>query len=75
MTRCIKLQNISYFMTAHIIYSIVEALPRKEQIALYKMLKEELENAQSPKPKRDKLITEAEADAYILKHVFNRKIK
>ena len=61
-------------MTANIVYSVVKALPPEEQRRLFALLQEDL--LESPKiksTKKPKLITDAEADAYLIKDVFNKK--
>ena len=61
-------------MNANIVYSVVKALPREEQERLFALLKTDMLDAPKTKhKKKPKLITAAEVDAYLLKHVFNKK--
>jgi len=61
-------------MTANIVYSVVKALPIEEQQRLYELLqKDMIESRKSKSKERLKLISDAEADAYLLKYVFNKK--
>lgn len=63
-------------MNANIVYSVVKALPLEEQERLFALLKKDMLAPPSAKPKKKpKLITPAEVDAYLLKHVFNKKPK
>ena len=61
-------------MNANIVYSVVKALPLEEQERLFALLKKDmLDVPKTKRKKKPKLITAAEADAYLLKHVFNKK--
>ncbi|MBW2936795.1 hypothetical protein KXJ69_01675 [Aureisphaera sp. CAU 1614] len=61
-------------MNANIVYSVAKALPAEELKKLYAMLdKDILKEKKASSVLRAKLITRGEADAYILKQVFNIK--
>jgi hypothetical protein len=57
-------------MNANIVFSIVQALPLEEQRALLKMIKATVSNGGVPPSKNKKLLSRAEADAFILRTVF-----
>jgi hypothetical protein len=61
-------------MTANIVYSIVQALPKEEQEILLQLIQKNASvEANATQKKKPKLITDAEADAYILRTVFKKK--
>tara|TARA_R100000935_G_scaffold15425_1_gene30754 strand:+ start:23165 stop:23341 length:177 start_codon:yes stop_codon:yes gene_type:complete len=57
-------------MNATIVFSIVQALPQEEQQALLKMMKSAVTPSPLQPPQKEKLLTRAEADAFILRTVF-----
>tara|TARA_A100000171_G_C2139729_1_gene153943 strand:- start:3403 stop:3579 length:177 start_codon:yes stop_codon:yes gene_type:complete len=57
-------------MNATIVFSIVQALPQEEQQALLKMMKSAVAPSRLQPPQKEKLLTRAEADAFILRTVF-----
>ena len=57
-------------MTASIVFTIVQALPKEEQCALLKMVASEVAMNTGEIPVKEKLLTRAEADAFILRTVF-----
>lgn len=62
-------------MNANIVYSVVKALPEEEQHRLFTMLQSDINTPTNRRvSKKKKLITRAEADAFILKHVFGKKL-
>lgn len=61
-------------MNANIVYSVAKALPKEEFQKLYALLKDDLQlKVPTTSKKKQKLISRAEADAFILKTVFNKK--
>ena len=60
-------------MNANIVFSIVQALPQEEQLALLKLMQSSVQPSRLETPKKDKLLSRAEADAFILRTVFNNK--
>ena len=59
-------------MNAHIVFSIVQALPQEEQRSLLKMMKTTVESSKCNAPQKEKLLSRAEADAFILSTVFSK---
>jgi hypothetical protein len=60
-------------MNANIVFSIVQALPQEEQLALLKMMKSAVEPSPLHTPPKEKLLSRADADAFILRTVFSRR--
>ncbi len=58
-------------MKATIVFSIVQALPKEEQGALLKMMQDTVKPSRVQPPKKEKLLSRAEADAFILRTVFS----
>ncbi len=57
-------------MNANIVFSIVQALPMEEQRSLLKMMRVSVSKGGGHPTKNEKLLTRAEADAFILRTVF-----
>ena len=58
-------------MNANIVFSIVQALPMEEQRSLLKMMRVSVSKGGGQTTKNEKLLSRAEADAFILRMVFN----
>ena len=60
-------------MTAQDVYNIANALPQEEYIHLYKMISENLNNSTKANIIKKELITDFEAQQYLLFNIFSEK--
>jgi len=60
-------------MTAQDVYNIANALPSEEYVHLYKMISEKFNNSVRNESKKKELITDFEAQYYLLNNIFSEE--
>jgi hypothetical protein len=60
-------------MTAQDVYNIANALPSEEYVHLYKMISENFNNSAKNNTGKKELITDFEAQQYLLSNIFSEK--
>ena len=60
-------------MTAQDVYNIANALPSEEYIHLYKMISENFNNSAKNNTSKKELITDFEAQNYLLNNIFSEE--
>tara|TARA_R110002073_G_scaffold72537_1_gene177047 strand:- start:3065 stop:3250 length:186 start_codon:yes stop_codon:yes gene_type:complete len=60
-------------MDASIVYHVVKALSKEEQIKLYTMLKKDISQLTKSKRKKKPILTDQEVIQYLIANVFNKK--
>tara|TARA_R110002073_G_scaffold220418_2_gene380624 strand:+ start:2012 stop:2197 length:186 start_codon:yes stop_codon:yes gene_type:complete len=60
-------------MDASVVYNVVKALPKEEQIKLYTMLKKDVSTFFKSKRKKEPIITDQEVIQYLISTYFRKK--
>lgn len=60
-------------MTAQDVYNIAKALPKEEYIHLFTMINNSLKNSTGNKNTKQPVLTDIEAQQYLLENIFSKK--